>query len=169
MRYRQSWLRAAAAVVVLTVGWASPAWAQSCAVCKTTSLFLPLSGVFFYPPTPIIPQGENVSLTGKVHVVTHVVDVVGGNFLTDVYLNMAGVIGVGQTTRKMYIGTGSNKFLGVAIPTEPVIPPNPIRASFILEPTNRGGSVPLLLKFLLVLGTDGTLLPSSTVTVDQVY
>ena len=108
MRYGQDWLRAAGvgAIVVLAVGGTSPARAQSCAVCKTTSLLLPLSGVFFIPGNPVIPAGENVSLIGKVHVVTHVTAVVGGNFLTDIYLNMAGVKGVGQTTGNMYVGTG---------------------------------------------------------------
>jgi hypothetical protein len=169
MRYGQDWLRAAgvAAIVVLAVGWTSAAWAQSCAVCKTTSLLLPLSGVFFIPGNPVIPAGENVSLIGKVHVVTHVTAVVGGNFLTDIYLNMAGVKGVGQTTGNMYIGTGSNKVLNFAIPGDPIIPGDPLRAAFMLEPTNRGGSVPLPLTFRLVLGSDGTLLTSSTVMVGQ--
>jgi hypothetical protein len=48
MRNRRVWLRTAgmAAVVVLAFGWAAPASAAPCAMCKTTFLFLPLSGVF---------------------------------------------------------------------------------------------------------------------------
>jgi hypothetical protein len=123
-----------------------------------------LSDISLFPPTPIAP-GENVLLDGEVHVVAHVTAVVSGNFLADLYLNMAGVDGIGQTTGNKYIGTGSNKFLDVSYPPDPIIPPNPIRASFSLEPTNRGGSVPLVLDFSLRFGTDGTLLPSSTVMV----
>jgi hypothetical protein len=77
---------------------------------------------------------------------------------------MAGVDGVGQTTGNMYIGTGSNKVLGVQlIPNQ--LPSSPIRANFTLEPTNGLASVPLHLAFELVPNSDGTLLPSSTVQV----
>lgn len=166
MRYGQDWLRAAgmAAVVVLAVGWASPAWAPNCSSCKTTSLLLPLSGMFFFPPDPCILAGENVSLTGTVHVVT--TDVVpgpiSGTFLTDIHLNMAGVKGEGATTRNMYIGMGSQKFMNIDIvPGPPVI----LQGIFMLEPTNRCASVPLPLTFHLMFGSDGTLLTSSTVMV----
>jgi hypothetical protein len=162
-RYRLQ-AAAVAAVVVLALGWASPAWAPVCTGCTTTSLFLRLSGVAFYPPTPIIPAGENVALDGEVHVVAHVTAVVAGNFLADIHLNMAGLTGVGQTTGNMYIGTGSSKSLDVAYPPVPIFPPTPIRVSFSLEPTNRGGNVPLLVDLGLIFNTDGTLLPSSTAT-----
>ena len=167
MQNRRYWLQTAGvtAVVVLALGSASPAWAPNCSSCKTTSLFLRLSGISFYPPVPVVPAGENVLLDGEVHVVAHVTAVVSGNFLADLHLNMAGVDGIGQTTGNMYIGIGSTKFLDVAWPPGPIVPPNPIRASFSLEPTNRGGSVPLVLDFGLRFGTDGTLLPSSTVIV----
>ena len=157
MRTRRYWLQAAAvtAILMLTTGWASPAWAD-CPTCKTTSLFLPVSGVFFFPPNPIIPAGEEVLLTGEVHVVAHVTAMVGGNFITDLHINMAGLVGTGQTTGNMYVGTGSNKFLDVAWPPHPVSPPTPIQATFSLESTNRGGSVPLLLDIALVFGPDGT-------------
>ena len=169
MQHSQNWLRSAGigAVVVLALSWGSPAWAPACPVCKTTNLFLTLSDVSFFPPVPIVPSGENVVLTGEVHVVTHVEAVVGGQFLTDLHLNMAGVTGTGQTTGNMYVGTGANKLVNVAFPGDPIVPPNPIRANFSLEPTNRGGSVPLPLTFFLVFGTDGTLLPSSTVSVSS--
>ena len=140
MRHSQNWLRSAAvaAAVVLAFSWTSPAWAPGCPECKTTSLFLTLSGVFFYPPIPILPSGENVSLTGEVHVVTHVVAVVGGNFITDVFLNIAGVTGIGQTTGNMYIGTGSNKLVNVAFPPRPVVPPIPIRAQLLPRTYQQG-------------------------------
>jgi hypothetical protein len=83
----------------------------------------------------------------------------------DVYLNMPGVTGTGQTTGGMYIGTGSNKFVNVAFPGDPIIPPDPIHANFYLEAARRGGSVQLPLTFDLRFGTDGTLLASSTVSV----
>ena len=167
MQNRRGWLRLAgvSAIVALALGWASPAWAQNCPNCKTTSLFLPLSGLFFFSPTPIVPSGENGLLTGDVHVVARVEAVVGGQFLTDVYLNTAGVTGAGQTTGGMYIGTGSSKFVNVAYPPVPIIPPDPIHANFYLEAARRGGSVQLPLTFDLRFGTDGTLLASSTVSV----
>jgi len=118
-----------------------------------------LSGTVSVPPIPVFP-GEVVSLAGDVHLVTNV----GPNFVADVYLNMAGVDGIGQTTGNMYIGTGSNKALGVQLVPNG-FPPRPIRANFTLEPTNGLASVPLSLTFQLMLGSDGTLLPSSTVSV----
>src|SRR6266478_6906092 len=130
------------------LSWASPAWAPGCPSCNTTSLFLPLSGLFFYPAGPGRP-GENVSLTGDVHVVSKVEAVVGGKFLTDIHLNMAGLTGTGQDTGAMYIGTGSTKFLNVAYPPSPVIPADPLLATFSIERTGRGASVPLSLKFAL--------------------
>ena len=125
MQNRRGWLRVAGvgAIVALALGLASPAWPQNCSKCKTTNLFLPLSGLFSWPGDPILPSGENVLLTGDVHVVARVEAVVGGQFLTDVYLNTAGVTGAGQTTGGMYIGTGSSKFVNVAYPPTPVIPP----------------------------------------------
>src|SRR6202140_115023 len=68
MRYGRDWLRAAGvvAVVVLGIGWAAPAWAQNCKPCNTSFLFLPLAGVFFFPPSPVVPAGENVLLDGHV-------------------------------------------------------------------------------------------------------
>jgi hypothetical protein len=116
-----------------------------------------LSGTF--QGGPIFP-GEFVSLAGDVHVVTNV----GPNFVTDIYLNMAGVDGIGRTTGNMYIGTGSNKALAVQLVPNGY-PPSPIRANFTLETTNGLASVPLLLTFELMLGSDGTLLPSPSSTV----
>jgi hypothetical protein len=161
MRHRRYWLRAVgvAAVVVLAFSWTSSACAPNCPGCRTTSLLLPLSGTVFYPPGPVFP-GENVALAGDVHVVTNV----GLNFVTEVHLNMAGVAGVGQTTGNIYIGTGSNKVMGVQlVPNQ--FPPSPVRTNFTLEPTNGLVSVPFHLAFELVPNSDGTLLPSSTVQV----
>jgi hypothetical protein len=95
-----------------------------------------------------------------------VVTKVGLNFVTDIHLNMAGVDGVGQTSGSLYIGTGSNKLVDVIVQPQP--PPNRVQASFTLETTNGCASVPLLLTFELVFGTDGALLPQSTVSVGGV-
>jgi hypothetical protein len=123
-------------------------------------LLLPLQDTTFIPPNPCVAAGENVSLAGNVHVVTSV----GPNFVTDVHLNMAGVDGLGQTSASTYIGTGSNKFVDEQWPPSPVTP-NPLVAVFTLETTNGCASVPLPLTFDLLLGSDGTLLPQSTVSV----
>jgi hypothetical protein len=167
MRNRQYRLQAAgvAAIIVLALGWASAVWAAPpCAVCKTSILWLPLGGDFFYPPSPALP-GETVALDGDVLVVAHVDAVVAGKFQTDIYVATAGVTGVGQTTHNHYFVSGFHKFLDVLYPRGPVFPPGPIRATFSIEPTNRGVSVPLPVTLNLAFGNDGKLLPSSTVAV----
>ena len=78
---------------------------------------------------------------------------------------MAAVSGVGQTTGNMYIGTGSNRFLSVQLTPNHQYPGGPVRANFNLEPTDGCASGSLSLIFELVPGSDGTLLPSSTVSV----
>jgi hypothetical protein len=108
------------------------------------------------PGDPCVPAGEDVSLVGKVHVVTKA----GPSVIAEIHLNMAGVDGVGQTSGSRYIGTGSNKF--VNFPSGPIVP---VEANFTLETTNGCASVPLPLTFELVFGSDGTLLPQSTVSV----
>ncbi|MGH6853608.1 MAG: hypothetical protein ACREDJ_10540, partial [Methylocella sp.] len=168
VKNRRNWLQATAgvaAVIVLALGAASPAWACNGDHIKNgcdSSLFVPLSGVFFEPPDPCVTAGENVSLTGMVHVVTHEIGTGAGTGKVDIHLNMAGVTGTGQTTGTMYIGEGSNKFIDVPITLGST---DLIQATFSLEPTNRCASVPLPLSFNLVFGSDGTLLPSSTVMV----
>jgi hypothetical protein len=72
-----------------------------------------------------------------------------------------------KTSGSTYIGNGSNKLPGVQlIPNQ--FPPSPIRANFTLETTNLCASVSLPLTFELVPGSDGTLLPQSTVSVGGV-
>jgi hypothetical protein len=150
------------AVTLAAFGGSPPAGAQAtCSTCKTTSLLLPLAGVIFFPQSPIVPAGENVTLAGDVHVVTKV----GVNFLADVYLNMAAVQGLGQTSGGLYIGTDSQKFVGVQYPESPVFPTSAIFATFTLEPTNGSASIPFVVTFTAGFGSDGTLLPESTVTV----
>jgi hypothetical protein len=105
-------------------------------------------------------SGQNVALAGDVHVVTKV----GPNFLTDVHLNMAGVEGTGRTSGSLYVGTGSQKFVGVQYPPVPVFPSVPIFATFTLEPTNGAASIPFSVTFSAAFGSDGTLLPESTVS-----
>jgi hypothetical protein len=165
MRKQRNWLSATRliAVTLVALGWTSPAWAPTCPSCTTTSLLLELQGTFFFPPTPCAPSGENVALTGAFHSVT----VVGQNFVTDVYLNMAGVVGVGQTTKSLYILTGSTKFVNVQFPPTPCAP-NPIQATFTLETTNGCASVPVPVTFGACFSSDGTLQPSSTVSVGGV-
>jgi hypothetical protein len=163
MKYIRPMFATVGLFVLLAFGWVSPAWAPLCpsGCMRTTSLLLPLIGTGSVPPNPCVGAvGESVSLAGDVHVVTKV----GLNFVTDVHLNMAGVNGVGQITGNMYIGTGSNRLLGVQlIPNQ--LPPDPVRAIFTLEPTDGCASVPLSLTFELVPGSDGTLLPSPSSTV----
>ena len=101
-----------------------------------------------------------MALAGGVHVATKV----GLNFLTDVYLNMAGVQGTGQTSGGLYIGTGSQKFVGVQWPPVPIFPGGTIFATFTLEPTNGCASLPFFVTFTAAFSSDGTLLPESTVS-----
>jgi len=102
-----------------------------------------------------------VALAGVVHVVTKV----GPNFVTNVHLNMAGVQGTGQTSGGLYIGTGSQKFVGVQYPPSPVFPPAPVLpATFTLEATNGCASLPFLVLFTAAFSSDGTLLTESTVS-----
>jgi hypothetical protein len=153
----RSWRRVgllATVVAVLAFGWAPPAWAP-CLSCRTTSLMLPLAGAFLIPPDPCVGSGEIVELTGRVHVVS----VVRSDSVADIYLNMAGVHGVGQTTGTTYIGTGANRLLGVALPSPD------FQAGFTLEPTDRCASTALPLAFVLEFGDDGALLDTSTVSV----
>jgi hypothetical protein len=163
MHNRRNFLAAAGSVgvAIAALGWTRPAWALLCPGCKTTSILLPLAGAIFFPPNPCVPAGENVALAGDVHVVTKV----GPNFLTNVHLNMAGVQGTGQTSGGLYIGTGSQKFVDVQYPPVPIFPPGLILpATFTLETTNGCASLPFSVAFTAAFGSDGTLLPESTVS-----
>ena len=164
MKHIRTLLATVGLFLAMALGWASPAWAPLCTYCTTSGLLLslPSPSSVFVPPNPCVgATGESVLLAGEVHVVTRV----GLNFVTDVHLNMAGVSGVGQTTGNMYIGTGSNRFLSVQL-TPNQFPPGPVRANFNLEPTDGCASGSFSLIFELVpSGSDGTLLPSSTVSV----
>jgi hypothetical protein len=159
MHNRRNFLAAAGSVgvAIAALGWTRPAWALLCPGCKTTSILLPLAGAIFFPPNPCVPAGENVALAGDVHVVTKV----GPNFLTNVHLNMAGVQGTGQTSGGLYIGTGSQKFVGVQFPFAPAAPV-PLQAIFTLEATNGCASLPFVVTFTAAFSSDGTLLSEST-------
>lgn len=148
----------AAAITLARFGGKSSALAAATPAFQTTSLLLPLSDVFFEPPSPCIAAGENVPLAGNVHVVTTYPPEPDLRTV-NIYLNMAGVQGTGQTSGSLYIGTGSNKLIGAAYPPEPFF------ANFALEPTNGCASVTLPLSFNLVFASDGTLLPESSVSV----
>jgi hypothetical protein len=164
IRYRQAWFgRAAfAALLLLALGWAMPAGAQEVAPTKpvTTSLLLslPTGSIFFVSPGPCVPQGEQVSLAGDVHVVT----LVRQGMLTEIHLNMAGFQGIGQTTGNLYVGTGSQKFSNLALPLTDV---PAVQTNFTLEHTDGCASDTLPLTFHLAFGGGGALLNSSTVEV----
>jgi hypothetical protein len=165
MRNRRDFLIAASsfAATLTAFGGARQAWAQAatCSTCTTTSHLLTSGGTIFFPPNPCVPAGENVALAGEVHAVTKV----GPNFVADVHLNMAGVQGTGQTSGGLYIGTGSQKFVGVQYPPAPVFPPSPVLpATFTLETTNDCASLPFVVAFTAAFSSDGTLLPESTVS-----
>ena len=161
MRNLRIWLLIA--VPLIAFAWTTPAWAPRCPGCTVTSLLLPLEGIVSTPGDPCVPTGEDVTLAGEVHVVTQA----RPNFVAMIHLNMAGVDGTGQTSGSLYIGTGSNKFIGIQFPSEPCAP-NPIRANFTLETTNGCASVPLPLTAQLCFAADGTLLPESTIVVGGV-
>ena len=163
MKDVRGWLRvrALAAVAVLASGWASPAWAPTCPGCSITNVKLPLADTFFFPPAPCVSAGEDVSLIGEVHVVTVARPNSTGGLEANIYLNMAGVTGLGLTTRDMYIGTGANKFVvATAAPGSA-----DFSVLFTLEPTNGCGGVPLPLRFTLDFGSDGGLMADSAVSV----
>jgi hypothetical protein len=124
---------------------------------------LPLAGEFFIPGDPCVPLGEQVVLAGNTHVVTQAFPQ-NPVKTVNVYLNMAGVQGTGQTSGGLYLGTGSNKVIGLPWPPEPFLT-LPVSASFSLEPTNGCASVPLPLNFDLHFASDGTLLPDSSVSI----
>lgn len=123
---------------------------NQCPACVLSNTQLALAGSFRFPPDPCLTTGESVSLSGNVHVVTKVDPT---TFVGNLHLNMAGVNGVGQTSGDLYIGIGSNKRVGIAIPPGPKV----FTATFTLEPTNGCASVPLPLKFTLNFNSDGTL------------
>ncbi len=163
MRNVRGWLRvgALAAVAVLSFGWASPVWAPTCPSCAITNVKLPLADTFFFPPAPCVTTGEDVSLTGEVHVVTVAGPDSTGGLEANIYLNMAGVSGLGLTTRNMYIGTGANKFVVVTAAPGSA----DFSVLFTLESINGCGSVPLPLRFVLDFGSDGSLMGDSAVSV----
>jgi hypothetical protein len=154
---RQVAVAGAVAVSLATFVWATPAWAPNCPSCTTTSLMLPLEGIFSSASDPCVPAGELVSLAGEVHVVTRAAP----GFIEQIHLNLAGVDGVGQTSGNMYIGTGSNKLTNL-LRTDPC---TPVQTNFTLEKTDGCASVPLPVSANLCFARDGTLLQSSSVSI----
>ena len=159
-------------MAIAALGWTRPAWAPLCPGCKTTSLLLPLARVIFFPPNPCVTTGEKVTFAGDIHVVTNV----GPNFVADVYLNTAGVQGTGQTSGGLYIGTGSQEFIGVQYPqSSGVGAGRVVPAAFTIKRTFGGiapgvdkmrcPSMPFFVAFTAAFSSDGTLLAESTVTV----
>jgi hypothetical protein len=160
----RGWLRvgALAAVAVLSFGWAPRAWAPTCPGCSITNVKLPLADSFLLPPNSCVAAGEDVSLTGEVNVVTVTGLNSTGGVEANIYLNMAGVSGLGLTTRNTYIGTGANKFVVVTAAPGSA----DFSVLFTLEPTDGCASVPLPLRFTLDFDKDGTLMGDSAVAVD---
>jgi hypothetical protein len=103
-------------------------------------------GLVLYPLNPCITAGEDVPLAGDTHVVTQV-----GPTTLDIYLNMAGIQGTGETSGSLYIGTGSAKVIGLQHPPSPCFP---VAASFTLQATNGCADVPLPLLFQLCLASE---------------
>jgi hypothetical protein len=163
IRYRQAWLARAAlaALLLLALGWATPAGAQDVGPTKpvTTSLLLslPTGSIFSVSPGPCVPQGEQVSLAGDVHVVT----LVRQGMLTEIHLNMAGFQGIGQTTGNLYIGTGSQKFTNLAQPLTDV---PAVQGNFTLEHTEGCASDTLPITAHLSFDTAGNLLSRSFIS-----
>ena len=135
------------AVVVMTL-WASLVTAGS----VTTSLFTPVTGT-------VNVTTDTVQVVGSVHVVSRCVP-------TDpcqVYVNLVGVTGEGQTTGQRFLGLGA---VDIAVPPNPIV----TRAStFALLPVGSRGLPPnpiqpveaMRVTLTLEFGTTGELLAVS--------
>jgi hypothetical protein len=166
--HRHAWIGRAgiATMLLFALGGVMPAGAQEVAPSTkpvTTSLLLslPTGSIFSVSPGPCVPSGEQVSIAGDVHVVT----LVRQGMLMDIHLNMAGVQGTGQTTGNLYIGTGTQKSSNLGQPIGGLEGPEEVQPNFTLEHTDGCASDQFGLTFDLAFGSDGTLLPSSTVGV----
>ena len=102
---------------------------------------------------PCMPDGDTVAITGNLHIVT----MVRQGLLTEVHLNLAGVMGTGKTGT-VYIGTGSQKFSNLALPIssgDRVFAFNP---TFTLEHTDGCASDQLPAIVTLAFDTAGNLI-----------
>ena len=124
----------------------------------TTSLLLPLRGMSLLPPSPCVPTGEQVALSGYVHAVTAVFppNPVMPQKTVSVFLNTADVTGTGQSTGNLYLGTGAFQQPNI------VFPPSPVSPSFQLQGTDGCMSTALPVTVTLVFDASGNLLPAST-------
>src|SRR5437867_1947408 len=84
----------------------------------TTSLQVPLAGTVFVP----LDDGSTdaVALSGMVHVVTQVPEVIQPGDPMRIRINLDGVSGVGDVSGLRYHATGANRVNLPAIPTDPI-------------------------------------------------
>lgn len=112
----------------------------------TTSVQIPLGGTVFVP----LSDGsfDSVALTGQVHVVTHVPQIILPADPMRIMINLDRVTGVGDISGLRYNATGANRINLPALPTDPMnlgfnlrrdgpptVPPDPfipLDISFIL-------------------------------------
>lgn len=126
-----------------------------CITCVSSQAQLALTGSFAFPPGLCAPAGELVPLSGNVHVITRVNP---KSLVGNLQVSLAGVSGIGQTSRDLYIGVGTRKRVGIAV--APGL--NSFTADFTLEATNGCLSVPMPVKFALNFNRDGTLNASAS-------
>lgn len=158
----QRWILGGALVLAALVWAFGAAGDNLCLACVSSQTQLALTGSFAFPPGLCLPAGELVPLSGNVHVITKVNS---KRLLGNLQLSMAGVSGIGQTSRDLYIAVGNNKRTGIAV--APGL--NSFTTDFTLEPTNGCASVRLPVRFTLNFNRDGTLnSAASSVTVGGV-
>lgn len=146
----RNWVLGGALVLPALVWTLAAAGDNLCITCVSSQAQLALTGSFAFPPGLCIPAGELVPLSGNVHIITRVNP---KSFVGNLQISLAGVSGIGQTSRDLYIGVGTSKRAGTAIPPGR----NTFTATFTLESTNGCASVPLPLKFTLNFNGNGTL------------
>ena len=158
----RKWILGGALMLPALVWTLGAAGDNLCLSCVSSKAQLALTGSFAFPPGLCLPAGELVPLSGNVHVIT---EINSKRSLGNLQLSMAGVSGIGQTSRDLFIGVGTNKRAGVRISPGP----NTFTADFTLEPTNGCASVLLPVEFTLNFNRGGTLnATASSVTVGGV-
>jgi hypothetical protein len=133
-------------VLALTVMSAESAQAR-----KKFSTLVPLTGTVAVSGDRCVPAGESVTISSgsKVQVVAVRVGKASGNAPNphNIHTNMAGVMGVGETTGDDYIGQGSHRFTDV---TQPINGTLTLCATYRLVHTNGCAHSPLPVKFVAV-------------------
>lgn len=144
------------ALVLLSAG-SAPASERGAVV---SHLMIPLTGTFSEPPDPCLTSGETVAFTGTVHVVT----ILHRNGKLFAHLNLANVVGTGQTTGDTYIGVGAQNYPPVTLSSSQLV----LQHEFRLQSTQGCASQPLPVTVTLDLAADGHVEPapvsSATIT-----